>query len=174
MCLVLITLITAITLGVDTAIAKSLLITHFGLFLLWQPVFRQEESFSLKSLVILLLFTSVFITWINLWSTTFWVLLLSSLINGRIFARGLNRATYGLAGIILFLELTLVLTPNLFDLPGIQQTLQTSINIVLLIMALPLLFIPSSNEDSTHVDFIRGFMVVFLTLFLCMGSVLAS
>ena len=174
LCLMLITLITSITLGVDTPVAKSLLITHFGFFLLWQPIYKKEVSFSTSNLIVLIFCMTIFITWANLWSTTFWVLLLSSLLNGRIFARGLNRAVYGLAVVILFLELILVLTPNLFDLPGVHQYAQTSINIFLIILALPLLMLPTSSDTSTHVDFIRGFMIVLLTLFLCMGSVIAA
>ena len=174
LCLMLITLITAIMVGVETPLAKSLLITHFGLFLLWQPIFKQEVAFNISSLVLLVASTALFIAWVNLWSTTFWVLLLSSLLNGRIFARRFNRATYGLAVIILFLELILVLTPSLFVLPGIQQNAQTSINLLLIALALPLLIFPTTTKVSTHVDFIRGFMIVLLTLFLCMGSVIAT
>lgn len=173
LCLMLITLITAITLGLDTALAKSLLITHFGLFLLWQPIYKQEDSYKTFSLIILIVSMTAFITWVNLWTTTFWVLLLSSLLNGRIFARGLNRATYGLAVIILFLELILVITPDLFNLPGMQQTTQRNINI-LLMLTLPLFLIPTKTTPSSNVDFIRGFMIVLLTLFLCMGSVIAT
>lgn len=170
----LIALITSITLGLDTPLSKSLLITHFGLFLLWQPVYKQEATFSSTSLIFLIACIVLFITWINPWLIIFWVLLLSSLLNGRVFARGLNRATYGLAVVILFLELTLVLTPNLFNLSAIHQNAQTSINVFLIVMALPLLFIPAAASESTHVDFIRGFMIVLLTLFLCMGSVIAT
>ena len=174
MCLMLITLITSITLGLDTPLAKSLLITHFGLFLLWQPIYKQEASFSAANLVVFIIFMTAFITWINLWTTVFWVLLLSSLLNGRIFARGINRATYGLAVIILFLELTLVLTPSLFNFSGISGDVQSGINISLIILSLPLLFIPTKKIIQTNVDFIRGFMVVSLTLFLSMGSVIAT
>jgi len=173
LCLMLYTLITAITIGLDTAIAKSLLITHFGLFLLWQPIFKQEKSYSTTNLILLFASTIIFITWINLWSATFWVLLLSSLLNGRIFASGINRATYGLAVVILFLELALIITPNLFNITSISPSTQTSINIFLLVMATPLLFI-QTTVISTPVDFIRGFMIVLLTLFLCMGSVIAT
>ena len=174
LCLMLITLITSISLGLDAPLSKSLLITHFGVFLLWQPFYNNEVAFSNTSLVVLIAGTVLFITWINPWLIIFWVLLLSSLLNGRIFARGLNRATYGLAVVILFLELTLVLTPNLFNLSGISQHIQTSINIFLLVMTIPLLIVPTTDAESTHVDFIRGFMIVLLTLFLCMGSVIAT
>lgn len=173
LCLMLITLITAITVGLDTAIAKSLLITHFGLFLLWQPIFKQEESFSTTNLILLFGSTIIFIAWINLWTTTFWVLLLSSLLSGRIMSRGINRAGYGLAIVILFLELSLIITPNLFQISAVHPSTQININIILLLLSIPLLFIPKINI-STNVDFIRGFMIVLLTLFLCMGSVIAT
>lgn len=172
--LILFSLLAAISLGADNDFSRSFLITHFGLFLLWQPVFKREQTFSGPNLLILVTFILVFIIWFNPWLSVFWMLLLLSLLTGRIFARGLGRAAYGLAVIILFLELTLIITPDLFDLPGINSRLQAGTTTVLLGLSLLLVLTPSSPSPTRHIDFIRGFMVVLLTLFLCMGSVLVT
>ncbi len=172
--LMLASLLLAIMLVDDPYLSRSLLIVHFGLFLLWQPVMAQQESFSLRSLLVLVLFLGAFLVWFNLWSATFWILLLMSLLTGRIFARGMRRAIYGVAVIVLFLQITLLITPQLFSLAALDSTLQTSFQLALIAISLSLLFVTANPQQATHVDFIRGFMVVLLTLFLCMGSVLST
>jgi hypothetical protein len=122
--LMLFCLLAASALGSDSDFSRSLLITHFGLFLLWQPILKQEQSFSTINIVFLIGFILVFIIWFNLWISAFWMLLLLSLLTGRIFARGLGRAAYGLAVFTLFLELILIITPELFNMTGLSGTLR--------------------------------------------------
>lgn len=172
--LMLFSLLMAIFIGPENKLSYSFLITHFGLFLLWQPILKQEQSFSRVNLVLLTIFVLTFIVWFNLWTSVFWMLLLLSLLTGRIFARGIGRAAYGLAVIILFLELVLIINPALFGLPGLANTLKIATQFTLLGLPLLLLFIPSRKIQPSHIDFIRGFLVVILTLFLCMGTVLTT
>lgn len=172
--LMLFCLLAASTLGLDSGFTRSLLIIHFGLFLLWQPILKQEQSFSTLNIIFLVAFILVFIIWFNLWISAFWMLLLLSLLTGRIFARGLGRAAYGLAVITLFLELTLIITPALFNLTGLSGPLRPGIIIFLLALAILLVLTPPRKLESGHIDFIRGFLIVALTLFLCMGSVLVT
>lgn len=172
--LMLFGLLAATLLGDNDTIAKSFLVAHFGFFLLWQPVIKPQSSFSAKQVVVLLLAIFAFIYWFNPWLNAFWTLLLLTLLTGHIFARGLARAAYGLAVIVLFLELVLITTPELFDLVAISSSLKTIFNTALLLTPLILLFIPSRGSTSKQVDFIRGFLIVLLVIFLCMSSVLIS
>ena len=172
--LMLFSLLMAIFVGPESKLSPSLLITHFGLFLLWQPILKQEQSFSTIKLALLSIFVLTFILWFNLWISVFWMLLLLSLLTGRIFARGIGRAAYGLAVVIIFLELILIINPELFGLSGLSTSLNTTIELILLALPLSLVFIPSRKTQPSHIDFIRGFFVVILTLFLCMGSALTA
>lgn len=172
--LMLFSLLMAIFIGSENTLSYSFLITHFGLFLLWQPILKQEQSFSLLNLVFLSGFVLAFIIWFNLWLSVFWMLLLLSLLTGRIFARGIGRAAYGLAVVVLFLELVLIINPTLFNLPGLSRNLKIITELFLLCLPLFLVFIPSRKIQPSHIDFIRGFSIVILTLFLCMGSVLTT
>jgi len=172
--LMLFGLLAATLLGDNDTIAKSFLVAHFGFFLLWQPVIKPQSSFSAKQVVVLLLAIFAFIYWFNPWLNAFWTLLLLTLLTGHIFARGLARAAYGLAVIVLFLELVLITTPELFDLVAISSSLKTIFNTALLLTPLILLFIPSRGSTSKQVDFIRGFLIILLVIFLCMSSVLIS
>ena len=172
--LMLFALLSATRLGDSDTLAQSFLVAHFGFFLLWQPVIKQQASFSAKQVVVLLLLIFAFIYWFNPWLNVFWMLLLLTLLTGHIFARGLARAAYGLAVVVLFLELILITTPELFNLAAISSSLQTIFNTALLLAPLALLFIPAASSVSRQVDFIRSFLVVLLVIFLCMSSVLIS
>ena len=172
--LMLFSLLAANHLGNSDTIVQSFLIVHFGFFLLWQPVVKQQSSFSAKQIIILFLLIFAFIYWFNPWLNAFWTLLLLTLLTGRIFARGLARAAYGLAVVVLFLELVLITTPELFQLAAISSSLQSAFSALLLALPLFLLFIPATGSTSNQVDFLRGFFVVLLLIFLCMSSVLIS
>ena len=172
--LMLFSLLAAIHLGDNDTVAQSFLIVHFGLFLLWQPVVKQQSSFSVKQLIFLLFIIAGFIYWFNPWLNAFWILLLLTLLTGRIFARGLARAVYGLSVIILFLELILITTPELFQLTALSSSLKSTFSTILMLLPLMLLFAPVKDSTSKQVDFIRGFLVVVLVIFLCISSALIS
>lgn len=167
-------LLAASQLGEGGIITQSFLVAHFGFFLLWQPVIKQQSSFSAGQLSFLLLLIFAFIYWFNPWLSAFWNLILLTLLTGHIFARGFARAAYGLAVIILFIDLILITTPLLFNLAAISSTLQSVFENTLLLLPLGLLFIPTTSETAKQVDFIRGFFVVLLVIFMCMSSVLIS
>ena len=172
--LMLFGLLAATLLDASDIIAKSFLVAHFGFFLLWQPVIKPDASFSATQISLLLLALFAFVYWFNPWLNAFWTLLLLTLLTGHIFARGLARAAYGLAVIILFLELILIITPELFSLTALSSSTKSLFNTGLLFAPLLLLFIPANVLAAKQVDFIRGFLVVILVVFLCLSSVLIS
>ncbi len=173
--LMIFSLLVAINLGnSDTALAQSFLFVHFGFFLLWQPVIKQQSSFSIIQLFILVILIAAYIYFFNPWLNAFWTMLLLTLLTGRIFARGLARAAYGLAVITLFIELILYITPELFNLTALSSSIQPVFSTMLMLLPLLLLFFPVTDSASNQVDFIRGFLVVILIIFLCMSSVLIS
>jgi len=172
--LLIFSLLAATHLGDSKTITQSFLIIHFGFFLLWQPVLSKQASFDTKQLVILIALVFTFIYWFNPWLNVFWTLSLLTLLTGRIFARGLARAAYGLAVITLFFELILNTTPGLFQLTALSSSLQAPFSTIILLLPLILLFIPVTDTTTKQIDFIHGFLVVLLAIFLCMSSVLIS
>jgi len=172
--LMLFFLLAAIHAGSNDTVAQSFLIAHFGFFLLWQPVVNQHSRFNNIQLIILLMLIAAFIYWFNPWLNAFWSLSLLSMLTGRIFARGLSRAAYGLAVVTLFIELILHITPELFSLTALSSSMQPVFVTTILLAPLALLLFPTTDIVSNQVDFIRGFLVVILAVFLCMSSVLVS
>ena len=172
--LMIFSLLAAIHLGNSETLAQSFIFVHFGFFLLWQPVVKHQSSFSVTQLFILTILIAAYIYFLNPWLNAFWTLLLLTLLTGRIFARGLARAAYGLAVITLFIELILYIIPELFNLTALSSSIHPVFSIILMLLPLLLLFFPVTDNTSNQVDFIRGFLVVILVIFLCMGSVLIS
>lgn len=173
--LMIFSLLAAIHIGNSgTTLAQSFLFVHFGFFLLWQPVIKRQSSFNAIQLFILLILIAAYIYFFNPWLNAFWTLLLLTLLTGRIFARGLARVAYGLAVITLFFVLILYITPELFNLTALSSSIQPVFSAILILLPLVLLLFPVTDSASNQVDFIRGFLVVFLIIFLCMGSVLIS
>ncbi len=172
--LMLFSLLAAISPVQNNLLAQSLLILHFGLFLLWQPLFKQQQPFNLLSLILLIILIIAYIHWFNPWLNAFWVLVLLTLLTGRIFNRGFERVVYGYAVIILLLQLILIVTPQIFGLSSLLPVFQASGSNIIMFSPLLLLFASGRDGPTQHVDFIRGFLVVLLIIFLCMGSALVS
>lgn len=172
--LMLCCLVSAMSLNVSETIGQSLLMVHFGLFLLWQPVINAESRFDFSQLVILFAILAGFIYLYSPWLNALWALVLLSLLSGRIFARGLARAAYGIAVITLFLTLVLVSTPAMFGLVALGSGLHDTIAYMLIALPLSLLFIPVTAYSSRQIDYVRGLAMVLLVSFLCMGSALIS
>ncbi len=172
--LMLFSLLAANHLGESNMLVLSFLIAHFGFFLLWQPVVKKQSTFTIRQLITLSVLIFAFIYWFNPWLSVLWSLLLLTLLTGRIFARGLARAAYGFAVVILFLELILITTPQLFNLSALSSSMQSTFSMILTLLPLGLLLIPVTDTATKQIDFIRGFLVVLLIVFLCMSSALIS
>jgi signal transduction histidine kinase len=172
--LMLFCLLAAVHSGDYSTLGQSFLIVHFGLFLLWQPVIKQNQSFTARQLVLLLVLVASFIYWFNPWLNAFWALSLMSLLCGRIFARGLARIAYGLAVITLFLELILFTTPDLFNLVALSSSVKEPASLLLMLLPLALIFFPVKDSSTQKVDFISGLAITVLIIFLCMASALVS
>ncbi|HEB81226.1 MAG TPA: HAMP domain-containing histidine kinase [Gammaproteobacteria bacterium] len=160
--------------GNNPQISQVFMIAHFGFFLLWQPVIKQQQNFSIAQTIALICLIFAFIYWFNPWLNAFWYLLLLSLLSGRIFARGMNRVAYGIAVITLFLQLVLVTIPGLFHLSALSSLFQQPFSIFIRLFPLVLLVLPAREPAPQTVDFVRGFLFVLLLIFLLMGSALIS
>jgi len=172
--LMIFSLMAAVQPGESETIAQSFLIIHFGFFLLWQPVIKQDADFDILQLVILLAIIIGFIYVFSPWLNALWSLVLLTLLSGRIFARGIARAAYGITVITVFLELILVATPELFGLVALNSSVKQYLSPLLLALPLLLLFMPVRDFSGKQVDFIRGVSMVIMVSFLCMASALIT
>ena len=69
--------------GVPSPIARTLLVGHFGLFLLWQPIVRAERRLGPLELVVLAAAVTGFIVFLNGWLMIAWTMVLTEIVGGN-------------------------------------------------------------------------------------------
>jgi signal transduction histidine kinase len=172
---VLATLHTALWLGIQSPLTRPLLISHIGLFLLWQPLWRGESKLRPGSIIFIGCASLVALLWLNWWVLAFWVTGLFSLVGGRVFGFHAHwqRWRYLLAMAYLLAVLLLWITPHLFDLPFVVSTTQPLMDYLLPLFLVVMALLPNRKdtaETTQIVDFIYSLLLFLLLTLLILGS----
>jgi len=158
------------------ALSRSLILAHLGLFLMWQPLWRREQRLNWKGSIVFLLATLAFITWTDWGLMTFWLLLLTAIIGGRVTARRESRYAYLLALTFLVSEILIACIPSIIAVQSLKTEAWRMLGYSLFIVPVVLFFVPDPNEPADaakSVDFLYGLTVSLLTCILAMGSLLS-
>src|SRR6188508_1503134 len=70
--------------GIDNWWPRAFLLAHFGLFLLWQPVWRGEGEVEPRQAIVVIGLGFLFVGWYNWWLMAVWVAVLFGLIGGMV------------------------------------------------------------------------------------------
>ena len=165
--------------GFDDLLQKSLLLCHYGLFLIWQPIWQTKEKLSLQAI---LLFTaggillSVFVSW---WLLAIWLSALFGLLGGRIFSATAHtsRLSYLLAATYLLAVLLLWVIPNLLHAFTALQVAEFLMLYLLPILPLSILFLRVKQESHQHapvLDFFYTLLLFLLSITLILSIVTIS
>lgn len=157
------------------ALSRCLILAHLGLFLMWQPLWRREQRLNWPSSIVFILATLAFIIWLDWGLITFWLLLLTGFVGGRVTARRGTRYAYLLALVFLVSEILIGSVPAIVDVPTVNSAAWRILGYSLLAIPLGLLFVPDPKETDDSrlsVDFLYGLTVALLTCILAMGSLL--
>lgn len=158
-------------------LGRTLMLVHFGLFLLWQPFIRTEAHLASHQLIAMTLVVAPMLLMFNWWLVTAWLLLLAGIIGGRVFfhtGRSL-RLYYLLALAYLILMILVVAVPM-----AMPQEVRLDMNMVsLALYGLPVLIaimsaLPVSANDDGGDEVIDLAYSVFLILLLgvvALGSI---
>src|SRR3954452_21744798 len=105
--------------GIDDWWARAFLLAHFGLFLLWQPVWRGEQEIDARQAFVVVAVAVLFVGWLNWWLMAVWVAVLFALIGGSVprIAERRQRLTSVLAAFYLLSVLLVWIVPQLFTVP---------------------------------------------------------
>jgi len=152
----------------------SLLIAHIGFFLLWQPALNASEQIHFKTLLPILLINGLLYLLLGNWFIALWIILLIGLTSGSALVNGLQRSIYALAAVILFLQLSLILTPRLFHLEVLDQELETIIYYSLLVGCLIILLWPNKKSRSVKIDYLHSLLISFGLFSFYITSILIS
>ncbi|MBT6275390.1 MAG: HAMP domain-containing histidine kinase [Chromatiales bacterium] len=156
------------------AVSRSLLLAHFGLFLLWQPIWQREERLAWAGTAVSLACIIGVLVWLDWWVITVWLVLLIGLVGGRMTEGRLEQSAYMMAMVFLVSELLIGVIPPMFDIQ-IFGLVETITRYGLVGIPFILMFIPvnaSGRKAPDAVDFLYGLTVSLLVSVLAMGALL--
>jgi signal transduction histidine kinase len=152
-----------------------LLITHFGLFLLWQPLWRGEHRVGLSGFVFIALVAVAEVFFLSWWTVAFWLIGLFGLVGARVFAfhDRWARLLYMAVMVYLLAVLLLWVVPNLFAAQATIEVGHILIWYVLPVLLLAMTVLPAGKEltgSAQKVDFIYSLLLFMLLALVVLGS----
>ena len=171
----LLTLHGAIGWGIENWWARGLLLAHFGMFLIWQPVWRGERQVSLMPALIVISVGAVFSLAGNWWLIATWIAILFGLIGGAVpgTAGRRSRVVSILAAVYLISILLVCTVPQLFVGYAVDQTMCTLMRYALPVLPLAIMMMPQdrSRQDApVIVDLFYSVVLFLLIVALVLGS----
>ena len=169
----LLLLVAGFAIGPGSAAGASLILAHFGLILLWQPIVRPNYQLGPADLVLLAAVLAVFLLARSSWVLAMWLLMLAAMIAGRSFIASslVGRMPYLIAVSVLVLFLILAVVPHALGLDAAQREPFRLIVIGgLPLLALSIAFFPvESDFDPQTLGGIDLFSAVMLFLVLAVA-----
>jgi signal transduction histidine kinase len=154
--------------------ALAAMLGHYGLFLIWQPIWRTEQKLSPVAVLLFLVVGIVLLTGINWWLLAFWHALLIGLLGGRIFSSQARqeRIAYLLAMAYLLGMLLLWVEPRILGKVAAIENISWLAQYVLPIFPanVLLLRIRRDKEVARSLDFFYSLMLFLLVVILVLGS----
>lgn len=171
----LLTLHGAIAWGGNEWWGRGLLMAHFGLFLIWQPVWRGEQRIPLTYALLVLCLGVVFAFASNWWLIAAWIAVLFGLIGGGVpstIGRGERMAAI-LAAVYLVTMLLMWILPQLVVEGGVAAQVKTFVSYGMPLLPLAILAIPGRERlrgAPVIIDLIYTVLLFLLVLVLAFGS----
>jgi hypothetical protein len=161
--------------GVEDIWARALMLAHFGLFILWQPFMRGEQSLtSLQLFAVALICVLALFFWSS-WPMLLWLCMLVGVVGGKVFLFQLRWQRYFYLTVLLYLVSLLLIWVFPQLLPEFSQTRE---QMLLAQYGLPLLFLvmlalpteTDSGEAPQVVDFFYSVLLFMIIALLVLGS----
>ena len=161
----------------SSEVGRYLILVHFGLFLLWQPMVHTSHRLARLDLVLLFAVLSGFVLAMSPGLLAAWVMVLTAVIGGRSFVAisVAGRMPYVLALALLVLFLVLVLVPEALDLhSGEIALLSGATQLGLPLLALVIAFLPVESEFDPRtlggIDVISALMIFLVLAVTLLGT----
>ncbi|MBL1141974.1 MAG: HAMP domain-containing histidine kinase [Proteobacteria bacterium] len=161
----------AIWVDFGSIVSRSFMLSHLGLFLLWQPVWRGDEKLSIENTFLFIVFTLALTLLLNLWLLFAWLILLIGFIGGSVTLDKNERNLYVFALSFVVLELLFACVPELANVKIEQKQI---FYLLLPILPIFILFFPGNKpgHQIQMVDFIHSITASMLTSLVSLGSLL--
>lgn len=155
-------------------LGSSLLLVHLGLFLIWQPVLNAEQKINYSAIVISLILIFGLFYLLNWWFIALWIIMLCGITGGSALIRGFGRTAYALATIILFLELSLTITPNLFQLEFLPDPIGNYFFYGITLAGFIIMIWPNKTTRTVTTDYMHTLLISFSLFAFYITSILIS
>ena len=161
--------------GIDSLVARAMLIVHFGVFLMWQPLWRGERSIETRHAFVIIVVGIMLTGWSNWWLMAVWLALLFGLIGGNLIGSEQPRQRISaMLGALYLLSLLLIwVVPHLFADQRFDDVLVAFVRYGLLVLPLAILLVPSppsTRASPLTVDLFYSVMLFLLVTGLVLGS----
>lgn len=158
----------------DTYLVSALLLAHIGFFLLWQPALNATKEVHFRSLFTVVLLNVTLYLLLGYWFVALWIILLIGLTSGSALVNGFQRTIYALATVILFLQLSLILTPRLFNFDVLDEEINQLIFYIMLIANGIIIFWPLKKSRIIKIDYLHSILISFGLFSFYLTSILIS
>jgi len=159
----------------DQAFRQMFYFLCFGIFLIWQPVWRGNQKLSVIALVGLVGVGLMGFLYFNWWLTALWLSVLFGLLGGRIFSGDSkkNRLIHILAASYLLAMLLLWVVPKLLQASSELLAAEFVILYMMPFLPIAILFIQNKQgpaDDAPVVDFFYTLVLFMLAVIIVLGS----
>ena len=161
--------------GVADNWARSLLLAHLGLLLLWQPFLRAEQRVSPTQGLILSLVAVAVMLYLSWWLLALWVVIMSGLVGGKVYQHDARwqRRCYLVVLAYLLALLAVAILPEIAPRREITADTRATAEYVL-----PLAFVlialfpaePQSGESAQIIDFFYSVFLMLVLMVVILGS----
>ena len=161
--------------GVEDTWARALMLAHFGLFILWQPFMRGEQSLTPLQLAVIALACVLALFFWNWWLMLLWLCMLAGVVGGKVFLFQARWQRYFHLTVLAYLVSLLLiwvfpqLLPGFAQAQELKQFTQYGLPVLFLIM----LFLPVepvNAETPQVVDFFYSAFLFMIIALLVLGS----
>jgi signal transduction histidine kinase len=166
----------ALAWGIESLFARAMLLAHFGIFLIWQPVWRGERKLDSRQAFLVVIVGLLLAGWNSWWLMAVWLAVLFALIGGNVLGSEQPRQRMAalLAAVYLLSMLLVWVVPHLFADQEFDTALVIMVRYALLLLPVVMMFIPAPETTRTAsplaVDLFYSLLLFLLVTGLVLGS----
>ncbi|MBE9563006.1 MAG: HAMP domain-containing histidine kinase [Proteobacteria bacterium] len=154
------------------------LLIHFGIFILWQPLWSRLHTHGIKYKLLLIIAICIFLIFPNILLLTFWQIILLGLLGGRDLVKPIDKTVNLIAITFLSLEVLLIAFSRLFMVDGLINEFTTDIWFQYGALIIPFLFLFITTDDSRehryYINFFHGLTIAMVIVIITLGSLVIN
>lgn len=166
----------ALAWGIESLFARAMLLAHFGIFLIWQPVWRGERKLDSRQAFLVVVVGLLLAGWNSWWLMAVWLAVLFALIGGNLLGseQTRQRMVALIAALYLLSMLLVWVVPHLFADQEFDTALVAMVRYVLPLLPLAMIVIPAPSltrsSSPLAVDLFYSLLLFLLVTGLVLGS----